>query len=257
MLPGAATGKGKGSGRGFKLPKNLTYQPDYSSLLQQDPGFSVLKQQLSAQQTQDAAQRQQAINQSLIQYGAVPNFGQAAGQLGLSQSALKQLMGDIDPHTAALAAQNTAAGLSTQAQLQHQQTNAIRSLRNNLAARGGLSSGEDAFQTNEQNLAYSQAQNQALQSLLAAITGSNQTYTTAQQQEQAQLNQGIQQAIQNQETLGTGALTNLRYHKKTGKYTTGSGGSYSVKRKNGKVILTSDQTGQKFILDHGVLTAIQ
>ena len=240
----------------FKLPKNLTYTPDYNSLLQNDPAFSVLKQTISAQQTQDAAQRQQAINQALIQYGTVPDFSHAAGQIGLSSAALQQLMGDIDPHTAALAQQNTAAGLSTEAQLQHQQQNAIRALRNNLAARGGLSSGEDAYQTNEQDLAYNQAQNQALQSLLAAINGYNQSYTTAQQQEQQQLDQGIQQALQNQEGLGTANPYTLHYNAKTGKYTTGAGGTYSVKRKNGKTTLTDDQTGQRFVLNpNGTLTA--
>jgi len=239
----------------YRVPRHLTYTPDYGTLLQQDPAFSTLKQQISAQGIQDAAQRKQAINQSLVQYGGVPNFSQ--GQLGLSSDALQQLMSDIDPNTAALAQQNTAAGLSTQAQLQHQQQIAIRDLRNNLAARGGLSSGEDAYQTNEQDLAYSKAQNQALQSLLAAINGYDQTYTTNQQSEQSQLTQGIQQALQNQEALGTAAPTMLRYNVKTGKYGSGAGGTYSVKRKNGKVTLTSDQTGQRFILNpNGSLSAV-
>jgi hypothetical protein len=239
------------------LPTGATYTPDYGNLIQQDPAFSVLKQQLSAQGTQDAAQRQQAINQALIQYGGVPNFGSVAGQLGLSPSALQQLMGDIDPHTAGLAQQNTAAGLSTQAQLQHQQEIAIRSLRNNLAARGGLSSGEDAYQTNEQDLSYSKAQNQALQSLLAAINGYNQTYTTNQQNEQAQLTSGMQQALQNQEALGTAVPTMLHYNAKTGKYDSGSGGTYKVSNNTGKVYLTSEQTGQRFLLNpNGTLSAV-
>jgi hypothetical protein len=130
-------------------------------------------------------------------------------------------------------------------------------LRNNLAARGALSSGDDAYRTNLQDQAYAQAQNQALQSLLGAINGFDQNYTTAQQTEQGQLDQGIQQALQNQEALGTALPASLTYHPKLGKYTTGAGGTYTIHRHGGRTTLTSDQTGQTLILNRdGTLSAL-
>ena len=256
--PGSATPKGsKGAkaGKGFKLPGSLNYTPDYSSLIQNDPAFSVLKQQIGAQQTQDAATRAQSINQSLIQYGAVPDFATAGQQAGLSSSAIQQLLGDIDPNTAGLAQQNTSAGLSTTAQLAAKQQQAMLALRNGLAARGGLSSGEDPYQTGLQDTAYAQAQNSALQSLLGAINGYDQTYTGNQQTEQGQLQQGMQTAEQNQEALGY-VPTALHYNAKTGKYTSGAGGTYTPKKVGGQWIVTDDQTGQKFNLNpDGTLSA--
>jgi hypothetical protein len=134
----------------YQGPKVASYTPDYQSIINQDPGFMALKQSLSAQGIQSAAQRAQGENQALEQYGAVPDFAHVAAQLGLSPEALKMLQQDIDPHTAALAAGNQ---FSTLARMKHDEDKAMLALRNNLAARGGLSSGEDAYQTGEQNRA--------------------------------------------------------------------------------------------------------
>src|SRR5689334_3239915 len=132
----------------MRLPRAANYTPDYQSIINSDPGFQALKQSLSAQGIQGSASRAAATNQALIQYGAVPDFSSASEQLGLSPAALKMLEGDIDPHTAALAAANQ---FSTEANLKHDEDKAMLALRNNLAARGALSSGEDAYQTGEQN----------------------------------------------------------------------------------------------------------
>lgn len=245
---------GKHGGHKAAPRGTLNYSPDYQTLLQQDPAFSALKQQISAQQIQDAAARQAATDQALIQFGMIPNFAQAGAQLGLTPQQVAMLQQDVSPQVQALAQQNTAGGLSTEAQLQHDQQIAMRGLRNNLAARGALSSGEDAYQTNEQNRNYALAQNKALQSLLAALGGYQQNYLTNQQQEQQQLTSGLQTAEQNQMALPQNAGFSLQYNPRTGKYHSAAGGTYTLGHKG--LHLISDQTGAKYLIGpDGALTA--
>lgn len=244
--------KGKGGGE----PKSLSYSPDYQTLLEQDPAYSALKQQISAQQIQDAATRQAATDQALIQFGMIPDFSSLGSTMGLSPQAIQMLQQDISPQVAALAHQNTAGGLSTEALLQQNQADAIRNLRNNLAARGGLSSGEDAFQTQRQDQNYALAQNNALQKLLSAIGGYQQNYLTNQQTEQQQLAQGLSQAETNQSALTQNQGFNLSYNPRTGKYHSSAGGSYSVGHSPHGMTLTSDQTGASYLVGpNGALTA--
>lgn len=217
----------------------------------------ALKQGISAQQIADAAARQQATDQALVQFGMIPDFSQAGSQLGLSPQQIQMLQADISPQVRALAQQNTAGGLSTEAQLQHNQQIGMRDLRNNLAARGALSSGEDAYQTNEQNRNYALAQNAALQKLLSAIGGYQQTYLDNQQGEQSQLNQGLQQAQQNEMGLMQNQGFSLHYNPRTGKYHSSGGGSYSLHSGGGHGLrLISDQTGATYAVGpNGALTA--
>ena len=228
------------------LPGTINYTPDYQTLLQNDPGFMALKQNLSAQGIQDSAQRKQAINQALIQYGALPDFGKAAAALGISAN---DLQGMIDPATAGLAAANTKAGLSTTARLQQQEDQAMLGLRNNLAARGALSSGDDAYRTNLQNQSYEQAQSDALNSLLGALGGYQQNYVTAQQGEQNQLSGGLTDALSRLESNPLYAPSSLNYNPHSGKYVSGAGGTYTPTKQNGTWYITSDQTGQQFTLN--------
>ena len=247
---------GKGGAKAPKVPQSLAYSPDYQTLLQQDPAYMALKQQISAQQIQDAAQRQAATDQALIQFGMIPDFSSLGSTMGLSPQQIQMLQQDISPQVAALAQQNTKAGLSTEALLQQNQADAIRSLRNNLAARGGLSSGEDAFQTNRQDQSYALAQNAAVQKLLAALGGYQQNYLSNQQTEQQQLSQGLSQAEANQSALTQNQGFNLQYNPRTGKYHSSGGGSYSVGHTPKGMSLTSDQTGASFLVGpNGALTA--
>lgn len=235
------------------LPHSVTYTPDYQSLLANDPGYMAIKQTLSAQGTTNDASRKQAINQALIQYGAVPDLNSVSTQLGIP---LAQLQALIDPATGALAKANSDAGLSTTAQLAHQEANAMRDLRNNLAARGALSSGDDAYRTNEQNLNYSIAQNNALQSLLGALTGANQSYLTNQSNIDTQLTNGLTQALSGLEANPIYTPSSLSYNAKSGKYVSGAGGTYTpTKNKDGTWSIVSDQTGQQFkINSNGTLS---
>ena len=226
------------------LPHAVNYTPDYQALLQNDPGYMALKQTLSAQGTTNQAARNAAINQALIQYGAVPDLAKASSVLGIPTD---QLQGIIDPATAGLAAQNSKAGLSTTARLQQQEDQAMLGLRNNLAARGALSSGDDAYRTNLQNQAYTQAQNDALNSLLGALTGDQQSYVSADQGIQNQLSNGLQTALQGLETNPSYMPTSLSYNAHAGKYVAQGGGTYTPqKNKDGTWTIVSDQTGQQF-----------
>ena len=226
------------------LPKSVSYTPDYQLLLENDPGYMALKQSLSAQGIANSASRNAAINQALIQYGGVPDLNKAATALGISPS---DLQGIIDPHTMGLAQANTHAGLSTMARLQQQEDQAMLGLRNNLAARGALSSGDNAYRTNLQNQAFTQAENDALNSLLGAITGYQQSYTTNQQGIQDKLTGGLQTALQGLEANPMYVPSSLSYNAGSGKYVSGAGGTYTPqKNKDGSWTIVSDQTGQQF-----------
>jgi len=238
--------------KAFKGPKLATYQPDYQAILNQDPAFSALKSSLSAQGIQSAAQRRAATNQALIQFGSIPDFSSVASQLGLSPEALKMLQGDVDPATAGLAAGNQ---FSTEKELQRQEDQAMLALRNNLAARGALSSGENAYQSGNQEHNYEGAQQDALMKLLGAITGYQQGYTTEQQGQQQQLVQGIQQAEASDSALPQYQGFSLHYNARTGKYVGPSGEKYTPVRQGNSWTLRDDGTGLTYVLNgDGLLT---
>ena len=243
---------GGGLARAFRGPKIANYQPDYQAIINQDPAFSAFKNSISAQGIADAAQRSQATNQALIQFGDVPNFAAEAGQLGLSAAALKMLQADINPATAGLAAHNQ---FSTEAEMQRQEEQAMRALRNNLAARGGLSSGEDAYQTGNQEHAYEGAQQKALLQLLGAITGYQQNFTNSQQGEQGQLDQAIQQAEATDAGLPQYQGFALHYNARSGRYVGPSGEQYTPHRQGNTWILQDNGTGLSYVLNkNGTLT---
>lgn len=232
--------------KAFRGPKLANYAPDYQSILNTDPAFMALKQSISAQGIKDASQRGAATNQALIQFGAVPDFSSAAAQLGLSSDALKMLQSDIDPHTAGLAAGNQ---FSTEAELKRQEDQAMRGLRNNLAARGALSSGENAYQSGNQEHNYEGAQQSALVKLLGAITGYQQNYLTSQQGEQQQLNQALQQVEAQDSGLPQYQGFSLHYNARTGKYVGPSGEKYTPIRQGKNWLLKDDGTGLSYILN--------
>ena len=253
-VPGGG-GAGARIAKAFKGPKLASYQPDYQSILNEDPAFTALKGSLSAQGIASAAQRRQATNQALVQFGAVPDFASQASKLGLSPDALAMLRADIDPATSALASGNQ---FSTEHELQRQEDQAMLALRNNLAARGALSSGENAYQSGNQEHAYEGAQQDALMKLLGAITGYQQNYVTNQQSSQQQLVQGIQQAEQNAASLPQYQGFSLNYNAKSGKYVGPSGEKYTPVRQGQTWVLRDDGTGLSYVLNgNGTLTLKQ
>jgi hypothetical protein len=239
------------------MPLSVNYTPDYQALIQQDPAYMALQQQLSAQGIQDASQRQSATQQALIQFGMVPDFSTLAQSLGLSPEAIQMLQQDIDPNTGALAQANTGAGLSTEAQLQQGQSHAITALRNALAARGALGSGDNAYRTNLQDQSYAQAQQSALNSLLSSVNGYQGQYLNAQQAGQQQLQQGLQSALAFESSLPQNQGFHLQYDPKTGTYKDASGSSYTITTNpDGSWTLTNSQSGSVYTLNaNGQLTS--
>lgn len=203
---------------------------------------------ISAQGIQNAAQRSAATQQALIQFGAVPDFS----GLGLSQDQMNYLGQDLTPDVSALAQQNTTNGLSTEAQLQQHQAQSVMALKQALAARGGLSSGEANYQMNNEQQSYAQAQAQAVQTLLAAIGGYQNTYVTGQQSGESQLSQGLDAAYTRQSQLPQNQVTpasSFAYNPQTGQYTGASGSYTPYNLGSGGFVVVNNQTGQAYTLN--------
>jgi hypothetical protein len=236
-LPGTATQPG--------------FTPDYQGLIQNDPGFQALQQAISAAGIQNASQRASATQRALIQFGLVPDLHSAASKLGLGDQALGFLSQDVTPDVSALANANTANGLSTEAQLQQAHQQQVLHLRNALAARGGLSSGEANYQLGNEQTSYGQAQQSAIGKLLDAISGYQSQYLTGEQASQQQLAQGLGAAQSRQQALPQNQPTDAQtyhYDPGTGKYV-GSGGTFTPRDTGNGHILVNDATGQAHALN--------
>ncbi len=148
-----------------------------------DPNYAQAAADLGAQGAADAATLKAQRQRALIQFGEVPNFADAAGLLGANFSA------DIGGNTADLAKKNTTAGLSTVARINQHNTDLINGIRNNLAARGGLRSGETGYKLGRENTDYTRAQYDARQKLVDYLAGANAAYVAAQRARELQLAQ--------------------------------------------------------------------
>lgn len=152
-----------------------------------DSLLNPIKSDLAAQGQVDLAGRNAGINRALVQFGQLPDFGQAQQALGLN-------IGDIvSPDTAQLAASNP---YSATKQLAQQHTDAVQKIRQALAARGMLQSGELGYQLNREQQQYGQAQYNAGQQLLDFINGLQQGYLQSEAQRQATLGSSANNALQ-------------------------------------------------------------
>lgn len=151
--------------------------PDYASQILSDPAFSTLKNTLSAQGISDAAHLRGAIQQALIQFGGVPNLpSDVLSSTGLDTAG-----------TQALADQNP---FSTLKRLQQSYQDQQDATKNQLAARGILSSGETGFQLGKLGQAQAGAQYDATNSLLGSIGTLNDQYLAGRQSAAQQLANG-------------------------------------------------------------------
>lgn len=167
------SGGGSGSGGGAT---------DYAALIAADPIFQQAQQFYNASLISDASQRNSAAQRALIAFGLVPS----ADQLGTGFDWLSQA---LNPQTQTLAQQNTQNGLSIEARLGQAHDQATMALRNSLAARGALSSGDANYRLNLNEQGYAQSQQDALNKLLDSLSGYQSSYLGAQQSaEEALLN---------------------------------------------------------------------
>lgn len=175
-----------------------------------------LQKDLAAQGAGDLASRNAAINRLFTGFGQLPDINQAGQQLGISD-----LGQAIDPTTGQLAASNP---YSTTARLGQSHTDAIRSIRAQLASRGLLQSGELGYRLGRENDAYGQASSDATQRLLDAISQIQGQFTSGQRAAQAQANQGAESATTRQIGLNpaTGSQT-AHLDPATGLYVDGGG----------------------------------
>lgn len=168
-------------------PEPTRFTPDFDAILRNDPIFSQQRADLSAQGISDAAQRAAATQRALVQFGVVPDFEEAGGNLGLSDQQLSFLRQDVTPEVRELARESTEEGLSVTGRIREQNERNIRQIRNALAARGMLRSGELGFQLGEAQQAFKRAQFGARNELLDYLGGVQAAYVEAERMRQRQL----------------------------------------------------------------------
>lgn len=156
--------------------------PDYAGLIQADPIYSQTQANLSAQGIADNAQAKAAAARALIGFGAVPE--------GLDPT-LARL---VDPTTAKLAADNTAEGLSTVAQLDRAHQRNLRAGTENLAASGTLESGATGVMLGQELQDYKANQVAARQQLIDTLASLNSSLASNEAGRQQQLAQAAQDA---------------------------------------------------------------
>jgi hypothetical protein len=128
--PGGGTGGGGGGGGGGTItlsPGSGGYTPDYTSLLQNDPGYLAAQAAAKLAEQQAAQSRRASIEQAIIRYG------------GALPSGFKDTYGDVDQATLDAARQNQN---STLAQLKNNYDQSVMNFQRALAARGALQSGD-------------------------------------------------------------------------------------------------------------------
>lgn len=177
---GGAGGMSSGNSKtfGWQQPGRANYNPIVA-----DPFYIQQTGLLNANWIAQQAQAQEQAQQALIRFGSVP------GALDAQNPWVTDLVRQ-------LAQQNTDAGLSTIAQIQHSADLARRNSINDLAARGMLQSGETGYQLGELGLQRSQAEYGATQSLLDYLRGVQAALTQSGFQTQAGMGQAALDATQ-------------------------------------------------------------
>lgn len=161
-------------------PPPLATQPNYTSLLANDPQLGAQNAAINAQGVTNQAQLSAARQRALINYGAIPS---------LDSTLAGDLSGSIDDTTRSLADAATAGGVSTVAQLRKAYDQKTQGDTANLAARGLLRSGAYGQHQNEDLSNYNIAGYNAQQSLADYLNG---LWAGYQSQQQNLQQQGVQ-----------------------------------------------------------------
>ena len=152
------------------------FTPDYAKLIANDPGLLGAQAALGAANSADLANRDALIKRAYATAGMPIDLSGVAAALGLSTA---DVSGILDPTTQALAQQNTASGLSTEARLNQAHQFAVRQIKNALNARGLLGSGEAGYQLGKEQTNFAQGQYDARQKLLDYLSSYQQGYLSA------------------------------------------------------------------------------
>lgn len=189
MLPQVGGG-GIGFGGGAAFANRIT-TPDYAGLINNDPLYMQLRKDLAAQGVSDAASRAALTQRALVQFGQVPQFDALSG---LNPEWIGQ---DVNDTTRRLAASNTESGLSVAARQRQAFEKQVREIRNSLAARGALRSGEAGHMLQEAQTGYDRAQYDTMQELVDFISGLQAGFAQAERARQGQLRDGASAAAAN------------------------------------------------------------
>ena len=157
---------------------------DYAPLIANDPFYLQTQALYNSQSAADAARLQEQLQNLIIDFGEVPS--------GYTSPYLT-------PTAAALAAQNTQAGLSLLARLNRQTEDARRTQINDLAARGILSSGETGFQLGRVQQGSLESQYDARRALLDLLRQGSDTFAQAELQRKLGLLDAAQNAYARQQ----------------------------------------------------------
>jgi hypothetical protein len=155
----------------------------YENLLKNNPLYSQQLANLSAAGTIADSQRRQAIQKLLADFGYIPE-------------GYNDQYGDVNDLVRGLAGANTSAGLSTYAQLGRERDTQARNVKNDLAARGMLSSGETGYQLGQNEREYMQNLTDSERQLLDQLTGFAGQYTGAVSDIATQKTDAAQNAMQ-------------------------------------------------------------
>jgi hypothetical protein len=174
--PNATFGPSPGVNYGFgtAATPQLPNMPDYARLINDDPMYQQLLGDLRAQGVQDASSRAAQTGRAFTLFGQVPDLNSLGG---LNLEFLNQ---DITPSVRELAQKNTDAGLSIKARQDKSFKDTIRTIKNALAARGALRSGESTHRLQEAQLERDQADFDTRDQLGQLIAGIQAGYVEAQ-----------------------------------------------------------------------------
>jgi len=183
-IPGQSSGYGPSAS--FNMPGLTT--TDFTALINEQ--LKPLQDMINQQQGFDKAGLTAARQRAIAQFGFAPDFSNMDPSFLSALNAAgaaPDLAGDLTPEVRALAEKNTAEGLSTKARLEKANKDALRAIKNTLASRGMLRSGETGYQLGEQNLAFKQANADAVGKLNEYLAGVAQAYADSEKQRQERL----------------------------------------------------------------------
>ncbi len=169
-------------GGGYSMPS-----VDYAGLLQSMLG--PLRSQAASMAAADAAALKAQQRRAVIQFGEAIN--PTGNDVSLLGSGFDKA---INAETLRLAKENTTSGLSVLARLNQAHSDAVLNIRNSLAARGILQSGETGYQMGREQTASLRSQYDARQQVLDYLAGIQSAFAQAEQQRQWALAQAAMSA---------------------------------------------------------------
>jgi hypothetical protein len=152
----------------------------YLNILNSDPILQQTLADLQAGGISDRSQADTLSQRALVQFGEVPALEGLDAKLAGPDFA--RIAGMARP----LAEANTQSGMSVVARMEKLRKDNVRAIKNALAARGALRSGEAGYQLGEEQTRYGQAQYDARAQLVDLLSGIEAGYANAQRQRQGQ-----------------------------------------------------------------------